>query len=315
MYLPFQHRAHPETDGLWIVAVVSNPERYKSRYQLFERFKTSVEKAGANLLIVELAFGQRPFEMTEANNPLHVQLRTGDEIWHKEAMVNLGISRLPPDWKYVAWIDADVEFMRPDWVTEIVHQLQHYSVIQLFQNAIDLGPQGEVLKTVDSFMHSWATNQAPPYAHKYYPHWHPGYAWAARRDAVNDLGGLIDYAILGAADHHMAWALVGNVQNHIPKNLTPAYKKHLMIWQDRAEKHVRRNVGYMPGTIYHYWHGSKKNRRYIERWQILLKHGFDPELDLKKDWQGLPMLSDAGLRMRNDIRAYFQQRNEDSIDP
>jgi hypothetical protein len=46
----------------------------------------------------------------------------------------------------------------------------------------------------------------------------------------------------------------------------------------------------------------------------LLKNNFDPELDLKRDWQGLYILTHKGERMRNDIREYFRQRNEDSID-
>jgi hypothetical protein len=311
----FKHSTTPGVDKLWVIAVVSNPERYKSRYELFHRFKKSVEVAGANLLIVELAFGDRPYELTEPNNPHHVQLRTNSQIWHKENMINIGISRLPADWEYVAWIDADIEFVRHDWPDEIVHQLQHFDVIQCFQNAVDLGPEGETIKTVDGFMFSWLTGKPAPYSKgKYGPIWHPGYAWAATRKAIDDLGGLIDWAILGAADHHMAWAFLGESVAHAPKDVSPEYKKHLQIWEDRATKHIRKNVGYMPGTIFHHWHGSKVNRFYTSRWKILTSHQYNPETDLKKDWQGLYTLSDQGIRMRNDIRAYFRSRNEDSID-
>jgi hypothetical protein len=88
----------------------------------------------------------------------------------------------------------------------------------------------------------------------------------------------------------------------------------LLTWQDRANTHIRQNIGYMPGTIYHHWHGRKKDRRYVERWQILLKHGYDPDQDLQRDWQGLYRLSDKGLRMRADLREYFHIRNEDSTE-
>lgn len=309
----------PDIDKLWIIAVVNNPQRYRSRYDLFRKFRASVERSGANLLIVEAALGNRPFELTEPNNPRHVQLRTWDEIWHKENMINLGIARLPPDWKYVAWIDADVEFVRHDWPEEIVHQLQHYQIIQLFQNAVDLGPQGEAIKTIDGFMWSWVNHQPMPYTEKsyegYYPHWHPGYAWAARREAIDFTGGLVDFAILGAADHHMACALIGKVIDYTPSQCSPAYKKHLKVWEDRATVHLKKDVGFMPGTIFHHWHGKKADRRYVERWDIIHRHSYDPEFDLKRDWQGLYALTDAGERMRNDIREYFRQRNEDSIDP
>lgn len=309
-----RHPRMPEADKLWVVAVISNPARYRSRYELFKKFKRSCEVAGANLIIVETALGDRPFELTEPNDIHHVQLRTTDEIWHKENMINLGVQRLPQDWKYVAWIDADIEFMRHDWPEEIVHQLQHYQIIQLFQNAVDLGPTGEVIKSHEGFMYSYLNGKPMPSKEYNYPHWHPGYGWACTRETFEELGGLFDTAILGSADHHMAWALVGKVIDYAPKFISPAYKRRLLTWQERANVHVNKNVGFMPGTIFHHWHGKKKDRKYTERWQILIKHGYDPDQDLMRDWQGLYHLSDKGERMRNDLRRYFHVRNEDSID-
>lgn len=310
----FRHKQAPGLDKLWVIAVISNPARYRSRYDLFQKFKRAIEKAGANLMIVECAFGDRPFEITEPGRLDHLQLRTWDEIWHKENMINLGIANLPQDWEYVAWVDADIEFMRQDWPEEIVHQLQHYMVIQLFQNAIDLGPKGEVIKVHEGFMYSYVNRKPWPNKEYNYPHWHPGFAWAARREAIDNLGGLFDAAILGSADHHMAFALVGKTVEYAPTKISSAYKRKLLTWQERANVHVRKDVGYMPGTIFHHWHGRKKDRRYQERWQILLKHNYDPDFDLQRDWQGLYRLSDAGERMRVDLREYFHVRNEDSID-
>jgi len=37
------------------------------------------------------------------------------------------VARLPSDWKYVAWVDADVNFTNPHWVRVTVQQLQHYA--------------------------------------------------------------------------------------------------------------------------------------------------------------------------------------------
>lgn len=311
----FEHSSTPGIENLWIIAVVSNPERYKSRYELYDRFKKSMDVAGVNVLTVELAFGSRPHEVTDPANPHHVQLRSDSEIWHKESLINVGISRLPQTWQYVAWVDADVEFMRHDWAHEIVHQLQHFNVIQCFQTAIDLGPDGQAINTLDGFMYSWLSGKPSPYSKgKYGPHWHPGYAWAARREAIDDLGGLIDWAILGAADHHMAWAFLGKVVENSPKDVTAEYKQKLRIWQERATVHIRQNVGYMPGTIFHHWHGSKVNRFYVDRWKILCKHKYNPDLDIKRDWQGLCILSDGGMRMKNDIRQYFRSRNEDGTE-
>lgn len=313
--MTFKHSSAPGLSNFWVVCPVSNPARFARRYELHRRFVESMKRAGVNLLVVEAAFGDRPFEVTEAGNPNHVQLRTREEIWHKENMINVAMGWLPSDWQYVAWIDGDIDFVRGDWAEETVHQLQHHAFVQMFQTAIDLGPAGEAMTTFDGFAASYVTKAAPPYAKQGYPHWHPGFAWAARRDAIENVGGLIDVGVLGASDHHMAWALVGEVLEHTPGNVTDSYKRHLTTWQERARVHVAQNVGYVPGTIVHHWHGKKRDRKYQERWDILFRHNFDPDRDLKRDSQGLYALTHEGARLRSDLREYFRQRNEDSIDP
>ena len=312
--LQYRHRCTPDLDKLWVITVVSNPQRYKSRYELYHRFKVGVERVGANLITVELALGDRCFELTDRDNPRHVQLRTMDELWHKENMQNLGAERVPPDCKYLMFCDADIEFVRHDWPEEVVQQLQHYKVVQPFQSVIDLGPNGEALKIMDGFVYSWVNNAPAPFSYGGSgPFWHPGFSTAYRIDSFSDLGGLVDWAILGSADFHMWWALIGKTREKLASKVSSAYRKHLLIWEDRALSAIRKNIGYMPGTIYHHWHGKKVNRRYEDRYQILYRHNYDPELDIQDDWQGLKRFSNRGDRMRNDIRAYFAQRNEDDI--
>jgi hypothetical protein len=309
---PLSNRLHPDNAKLYVIAPITNPCRYRTRYKLYEDFAKMCSDAGAELYTVEVAFGHRPFAVTEANNPRHIQLRTRSEIWHKENMINVAISRLPSDWEYVAWIDADISFARHDWVRETLNQLQHYHVIQMFSTAQDLCPNHETFQRHRGFVYSYLHGFPPT---KCYSNWHPGFAWAARREAIDHLGGLIDIAILGAADRHMAFGLIGKIEQSLPGDkLDPAYMGELMRWQERAETHIHRNVGYMPGTVLHHWHGKKRDRKYKERWQILIDNKYHPLLDLKKDWQGLWALTDHNIKLRDDLRAYFRSRNEDSID-
>ncbi len=302
-------------DQLHVVTAISNPVRYATRYRLYQEFAHRVSHAGATLWTIEVATGERPFGITEAGNPHHIQIRSKHELWHKENMLNLAINRMPEHVKYIAWVDADVQFVRPDWAGETVHQLQHYHFIQMFDHAIDLGPKFEPICThkgwVYSYMHKMLTGHCYTYPGKA----HPGYAWAARRSALDKVGGLIDHAILGAADTHMAMALIGRLSEGLNKRLHPNYKKWCQIWEDRCEKHIRRNVGYMPGLLMHYWHGKKSDRQYRDRWNILTDCRYDPEADLKRDAQGLWQLTDRSIQLRDQIREYFRQRNEDSIDP
>lgn len=297
---------------LHVIAVVSNPVRYKSRYELFHKFAEAITRQGANLYVVESQFGERDHAIACANDPKHTRLISLDEIWHKENMINIGISRLPHNWKYVAWVDADILFEREDWIMETLHALQHYHVVQLFQNAVDLAPDGHIVQLHHSFM--WQYLNGAPFNAQYYPFWHPGFAWAATREAINATGGLLDRCILGSADHHMALALINKAYASLPNSVTDAYRRYIFDWQKRAVSHVRLDVGYVPGTIKHMWHGKKKTRYYQERWKILQRHRYNPYEDLKRDWQGLHQLEDHRIGLRDEIRQYFRARLEDSID-
>ena len=322
-------------DKLYVITPVSNTQRYRVRYDLYRAFEAHIQESGAILITVEKAFGGRPFELTQPNNPYHVQVRGEHELWDKENLINIGFSHIIqrfPDVKYIAWVDADVKFTRPDWVQETIQQLQHYQIVQMWSQIQDVSPDYELVHSnyPNSWCYNWCNGRNPiklPGKNTYpYPgkgdnrNWYgpPGLAWAARREALDALGGLIDWGIVGSSDAYMAACLIGGVQYQLLKTFNKGYKESFMIWQDRAERHIRRNIGYVPGLALHYWHGNKKNRRYIDRNQILVKNNFNPNYDLKKDIQGLWQLVDHGdlrsIELRDALRKYFKQRNEDSID-
>ena len=143
-----------------------------------------------------------------------------------------------------------------------------------------------------------------------YQYWHSGFAWACTRKAWDAMGGLIDFAILGAGDHHMATAWIGDVRWSIPKTLSNGYLSMLTAYQDRCQRAFGNRIGYVRGSIIHYWHGKKAQRRYKERWSVLVDGRFDPITDISRDWQGLFKLTDAKPRMAEEISRYFRQRNE-----
>lgn len=322
------HRPDRVVDPLYIITPVFNPQRYRSRWKLYKEFEKYVlSYKEAHLVTIECTFGEREkvmvVDMGENHTVIHVQ--TSHELWIKENLINLAIQRLPENWKYVAWIDADVKFARPDWVGETVQKLQHYDFLQMFSTAVDLSPSFEVLKNHKGFIYCYL-NDIPNLKKRmslpYYDdereegaYWHPGFAWAARKSAINHVGGLVDWSVLGGGDMFMAYALVGQLNDRtMPWSLGKNGVRLLSEWQNRTERHIKRNVGYMEGQLLHYWHGKKADRKYNDRGQILIEVTFDPEMDLKKDWQGLYQLTDRSFRLRDGARRYFSQRNEDSID-
>ncbi|MBL9012285.1 MAG: hypothetical protein JNL56_14005 [Alphaproteobacteria bacterium] len=311
-------------EPLYVVTVVFNPVRFRSRWRLYQEFARRIERSGAILQTVEVAFGERPFVMTEAGNPRHVQLRTSDELWIKENALNLGIARLPWNWKYVAWIDADVAFSRDDWVDETLQQLQHYDVVQLFSDAIDLSKTYEFMTLYKSFAFTYLNTAreraliqdpngggngkpAGPYAYLH----HPGFAWAATRRAVDGLGGLYDQAIIGEGDYIMAKCLVGEGEATLRPECSAGFRESVAVWERRAQTAVQRRIGYVSGTLLHYWHGPKSKRQYYHRTKLIADTGYDPARDIQRDWQGLYHLSSGNWTLRDGLKAYFRQRDED----
>jgi hypothetical protein len=306
----YKHEKLTNQVYLDVIAVVSNPVRYKSRYKLFNEFCERLKKQDrVRLFTIELQHRARPF-VTDAN----LKLTTEDELWHKENMINVAVNHLPSDWEYMAWIDADIDFHNKNWVLDTINQLQHYSIVQLFSHAIDLGPDDETMEVFPGFCYQWVRLQTVGKV-AYNKTWHTGYAWAIRREAYNNIGGLIDWAILGAADHHMAKAFIGRIHESYPKiNLHQNYKTLCDNFQKRCDLHIKQNIGYVRGTILHFWHGKKKDRKYRDRWQILVKNSYDPLYDIKKDCNNLWKLEKNKPKLRDDIRGYLRGRNEDSID-
>lgn len=201
----------------YVITPISNVARFKRRYALYWKFKTMIERAGVKLITVELALGDRPFMVTERNNSSHVQVRSVEEFWHKENLINIGLNylgQMDPDAREVAWVDADCFPMTMDpreWFNETWHSLQHYEFVQMWEWLINFGPQGQPISGPQlSFMATYQRMGFEIPADRNLrileghsgniPLGRPGLAWAANISALNKVGGLIDFCILGCYD-------------------------------------------------------------------------------------------------------------------
>lgn len=304
---------HPHL--LNVVTAVANPIRWESRIRLYKEFEERMLDAGVKLTVVECTYGDRPPELEGRHiNHVHVRANAGALVWNKEPLLNIGIARLV-DAKYIMTCDADVHFRAKHWASETVHALQHYPIVQPWSDCYDLGPHGEHVDHHRSFCRLVYEDkpivQGPNAKDGPYRFGHPGYAWAWTRQALEWVGGLVETAALGAADHHMAMALIGRVDESIPGNISAEYKFPLRQWQARAMQHIAKNISYVPGTIEHYFHGDKKKRAYVDRWQVLIRNGFNPVTDLKRNSWGVLELAGNKPKLRHDIDVYFRSRDED----
>jgi hypothetical protein len=304
----------PIEKKLNVIIVISNPCKYATRYKLCNEFINRIENEDSeyvNLYVVELVYKNHNnnFYVTNSNNPNHLRLTCDTPLWHKENMINVGIKKLlPNNWKAVAWIDADIEFDNFSWALDTLKVLNGCrDIVQLFSHAIDMDKNENTMSIHTSFGYQYSKNKS--YNSQGLDFWHPGYAWAITRKAYEKIGGLYDLSILGSGDHNMAQSLLMNGLNSVNNQTNTNYKKSVTDWQSKS-RGLR--LGYVPGVIRHYFHGQKKNRKYTERWQILVRHQYDPELHVSYNEDGILIPTDnCPQGLLDDIMEYFWERNED----
>ena len=302
----------PIENNLHCIIVISNPCLYARRYILAKEFIKRMEyEENIKLYIVELAYGDMKYYVTESHNPMHLQLRAGlDQVlWHKENMINIAVNKLlPKTWKAIAWIDADIEFDNNSWALDTLKILNGCKdVVQIFSHAIDMDKHMNAMSIYPSFGFQYTKKR--PYGLIGNNFWHPGFAWAMTRKAYEKVGGLYSLSILGSGDHNMAFSFLGNGIKSINQLTTDGYKKSVLEFEKKA---INIRLGYVPGMIRHYFHGSKKNRKYMERWQILVTNNYNPYIHITKNDDGLLIpTKECPQQLLDSIMQYFSERNED----
>jgi len=301
----------PIEEKLNVIIVISNPCLYAKRYILLKEFVKRIEEeeVNVNLYIVEMIYKNQKFIITNKNNKHHLQLKTDTPLWHKENMINLAVKNvLPSNYKAFAWIDADIEFENNSWASDTLKILNGCKdVVQLFSHCVDMSNECANLNVFNSFGYSF--NKHKKFTTKGFDYWHPGYAWAITRKAYDKIDGLYDKGVLGSGDNIMALSFINNCELMNNVNYSNDYNNSMLEYQIKASK---LRLGYVTGVIRHYYHGSKKNRKYTDRWKILMKHNFSPVVHITYDAQGILIPTTAfSQEFKKDILNYFSERKED----
>lgn len=305
----------PIENKLHLIICVSNPCQFARRYILCREFITRIEKDfidDINLYIVELCYNKQKFQVTENDNTRHLQLRTDEApLWAKENLWNLGVKLLPKNWKHIAFADADIEFTNTHFAKDVLKILNGCrDIIQMHSHCLDLDLDKIPMSIFSSFGYQYSNNQ--PYsrngAHKF---WHPGFSLAMTRQAYEQCG-IYTKSILGAGDHNLFLCLIGSGIKSLNENVSDGYKKSILEFEEKC-KGLR--LGSHPSSIIkHFFHGTKASRQYSERWKILVNYQYNPYKHITIDHQGLQIPSkDCPIEMLNDIKFYFESRNEDAF--
>jgi hypothetical protein len=229
-------------------------------------------------------------------------------MWHKERLLNLIIRWIPDSYDLVAWIDSDVLFPDPNWPTQVSDLLEQHALVQLFEQALLLDAAGRAESRCPGVAYRWRLDQSTALDIGVGDgKSHPGLAWAARRDFIATYG-LFDQMVVGGGDTMLVVAAYGAWDHWharvLPEGLRQAWRR----WAEPFNGALDADVGYLPTSIMHLWHGDTSKRKYTERLSILSGHHFDPEMDLQASPDALWEWSSNKDEMHAEIADYFLGR-------
>jgi hypothetical protein len=288
IFLPNVHRRKP-FNKLAIVTSFFNPCAYENIVYNYKKFANHIKKY-ADLFPIELSFNDN-FVIND-ENVIRIKGTKQNMLWQKEALLNIAISKLPKEYTDVAWLDCDIIFENEDWVEQLYHALDSYKIVQLFNNAYKLDLNNNKI-TRPSLVSSFPNGEA-------------GFAWAARREVLEEIQ-LLDNQIFGGADYVMASAflnkplMIKNVKTYINNETTTQ-------WIEKTTKIVDGSVGHIDSTITHLYHGNEYNRNYTrQHHRKNLIELIDVSKDVKKDKN----IWTISTTHNEQIFKYFFNRQED----
>lgn len=311
----------------WGIATYFNPAGFSTILDNVKLFSEGIRRQGLKLVVVELAFGEDAYEVTDKTADHIIRLRSTTALWQKERLLNIALQELPERCDKVAWLDADVLFGNSAWVEQTSRLLQGYVVVQPYDVALGLPPQVRIppsgsqvredqveFRKIGIAFDQITNLGGLPADDKMRMRGHTGFAWAARR-SVLARHGFYDRHILGSGDRIMSWAMYGfhelpEVQKLAGILYSQAQVVDALEWSRRFFAEVRGSVFFTNGPLFHLSHGTMRNRLYIERQSILRDADFDPRIDISLDSNRCWRWSSDKPELHQRISEYFDQRNE-----
>lgn len=306
----------------WGISVYFNPAGYRNKSTNYRVFRESSRRQGLSLLLVELVYeGQdAEFDREAADSYVRIHGDSRHLMWQKEALLNIALSYLPPECRYVAWLDADILFDNDNWIDETAALLERNEVVQPYSHFLQLPADADTAdpKALTKMLEATSASESFGYGLGKYgprsrqPFGRTGNAWAARRELL-EKHRFYDRMVLGDADSFMAYAFVGcgDFLARNGRDFPEALVDHYRNWAAGVHGDVNGRVGCTPGHILHLWHGETVDRCYNGRRALLRRYAFDPVAHVGRRADGLLEWTAPPQMLRAATAEYFRQRREE----
>jgi hypothetical protein len=312
---------------LWAITAYFNPIHYRrllSNYRIFRRH------LNLPLVVVELGYDGQ-FDLGPDDAEILVQLPGKAVLWQKERLLNLALARVPAECGKVVWLDSDILFEKPDWAAAASGVLEQFPLVQVFAGMVDLprdhgsGVPEVPAEIIGSPSSAFGLHQGIPVRDLVTDTWRrrqmapserrvnssPGYGWAFRR-ALYAERGFYDVDIVGGGARLQFCAALGACEELMDeRQLNPRQREYVRRWVTPFHEEVQGRIGYVPGRIFHLWHGDRNNRGYPMRHQDLVPFQFDPFEDIALDEHGCWRWNTAKPALHEHVRRHFLSRRDD----
>ncbi len=294
---------------LAVVSSYFNLSKSKFRRANYLAFRAALDAIGIASLTVEWSVDGIGFELPEDASILRVP--GGDLIRQTERLLNHGIQHLPAQYDKVAWVDADILFEQDDWPERVEKSLQKSPLVQMFSLA-------KMMSDPNERQASAMEVPGSIYCQQHQVKWpdgtdrlgHCGYAWAARREVIQQVG-LYDAVPVGGGDKNQLFALLNQLDHQqMLERQNEAMRKHYCDWALRLRKACGERCGYVDLSLRHLWHGSLESRQYRPRHAIPLRHDFNPWEDLCVSPSGAWQWNSDKPGLHEEVAAYLRSVGE-----
>jgi len=219
-------------------------------------------------------------------------------MFSKENLYRILETKIPYKYKKLAFLDTDILFSDSSWYSKASKLLDTHDVLQLFDECNWLGPENKETTLIrKSVLHMKEIEYMWTY--------HPGFAWAMRRDWYNKIG-FFDWAVSGSGD---TLSVIGWLKKGFPKNFKSCPKSIQNEFSKFYSKPSPRITYLKDVCVTHLYHGSRINRQYVSRHEMI---------NIPEDITKLIKVNSDGLyewveifKWNHLFLNYFKSRNDD----
>ena len=302
-------------EKLGVVSTYFNPCNYLSRFINIDYFYESIKNYNnIELIIIEQYSDTSIYRINNIHERTY-SFHSNEVYWMKEQLINKGLDILMNEkYKNLCWLDCDIKFENKNWVNEILNILKTESMCHVFRTCLKKKPNR---KTSTSYSFTrYSENNKHDLDFLLKRKGEPGFGFAYRSDFINN-SKMYQNAICGSGDflNILGYSYSSDelklklTNDRFFRNESTEFLNDYIRWTNTI-KLTTNLIKSANNTISVDYHGTIKNRNYVDREMILTRNKFNPHVDLT-EYKNLYCITND--KIKDQIQNYFINRNEDNF--